>query len=57
MDPRLFDVKMTHYYIVMVDNKYKWMNSKVVPFGESPHGKMFCGLSYPKRMAGGPMFV
>jgi hypothetical protein len=31
MDPSLFDVKMTHYCLVMVDNKYKWMNSKVVP--------------------------
>jgi hypothetical protein len=31
MDPSLFDVKMNHYFLVMVDNKYKWMNSKVVP--------------------------
>jgi hypothetical protein len=31
MDPSLFDVNMTHYCLVMVDNKYKWMNSKVVP--------------------------
>jgi hypothetical protein len=31
MDPSLFDVKMTHYCLVMVDKKYKWMNSKVVP--------------------------
>jgi hypothetical protein len=24
MDPSLFDVKMTHYCLVMVDKKYKW---------------------------------
>jgi hypothetical protein len=31
MDTSLFDVNMTHYSLVMVDNKYKWMNSKVIP--------------------------
>jgi hypothetical protein len=31
MDPSLFDVNMTHYCLVMVDNKYKGMKSKVVP--------------------------
>jgi hypothetical protein len=31
MDLGLFDVKVTHYCIVMIDKKYKWMNSKVVP--------------------------
>ena len=25
------------------------------PYGESPHGKTLCGLSYPRRMVGGPM--
>jgi hypothetical protein len=30
MDPSLFDVTMTHYCLIMVDEKYKWMNSKVV---------------------------
>ena len=29
--PSWIDVKMTHYCVVMIDNKYKWMNSKVVP--------------------------
>jgi hypothetical protein len=36
MDPSLFDVKMTHYCIFMVDNKYKLMNSKVVPLWLNP---------------------
>jgi hypothetical protein len=36
MDPNLFDVKMTHYCLVMVDNKYKLMNSKVVPLWLNP---------------------
>jgi hypothetical protein len=31
MDPSLFDVKMNHYCLAMVDKNYKWMNSKVVP--------------------------
>ena len=36
MDPSLFDVKMTHYCLVMVDKKYKWMNSKLVPLWWKP---------------------
>ena len=36
MDPILFDVKMTHCFLVMVDNKHKWMNSKVVPLWLNP---------------------
>ena len=31
MDPSLFDVKMTHYCLFIVDKKYKWMNSKSGP--------------------------
>ena len=31
MGPSLFDVNMTHYFLVIVDKKYKWMNYKVVP--------------------------
>jgi hypothetical protein len=27
------------------------------PYGEIPHGKTLCGLSYPRRMVGGPMLV
>ena len=27
------------------------------PYGESPHGKTLYGLSYPRRMVGGPMLV
>jgi hypothetical protein len=48
---------MTHYCLIMIDKVHKWMNSKVVPYGEIPHGKMLCGLSYPRRMVGGPMLV
>ena len=27
------------------------------PYGESPHEKTLCGLSYPRRMVGGPMLI
>ena len=49
--------KVNHYSLIMVDKVYKWMKSKVVPYGEIHHGKTLCGLSYPRRMVGGPMLV
>jgi hypothetical protein len=48
MEPSLFDVNMTHYCLVMVDNKYKWMNSKVVPLWLKPSREdaLWIELSY-----------
>jgi hypothetical protein len=48
MDPRLFDVNMTHYCLVMVDKEYKWINSKVVPLGSKPSWEddLWIELSY-----------
>jgi hypothetical protein len=57
MDPSLFDVNMTHYCLVMVDKKYRWMTPKWSPYGEIPHRKTLCGLSYPRSMVRETMLI
>ena len=49
------DVNMTHYCLVMVDRKYKWMNSKVVPLWWKPSWEDTLLLSYPRSMVREPM--
>ena len=50
--------KMYRWIIIVLSWLIRCTNGwtpKWSPYGESPHGKTLCGLSYPRRMVGGPM--
>ena len=56
-----FDILCIVWWLIIVLSLLiKWTNGwtpKWSPYGESSHGKTICGLSYPRRMVGGPMLV
>ena len=52
--------KMYRWLIIVLSWLIRCTNGwtpKWSPYGEIPHGKTLYGLSYPRRMVGGPMLV